>query len=120
MRDLSVETEVGYAGGHSVDAPTYYNLDRSGHSEVVKVTFCSEDVSINDLLRIAVQKSAGDPSPKDNPRYRRAVLCVNEEQAERVRKFRSGTGYDFEVEVATMFHSAEAYHQRYYERTLAD
>lgn len=120
LRDLAVETEAGYAGGTSNEAPTYYSLDHSGHSEAVRVTFDPAVLSVEDILTIAAEKSAADPSPRDNPRYRRGVLCENESQADRVRRFRDSRGHDFDVEVATLFHGAEPYHQRYYERTLGD
>lgn len=118
LRDLAVETEVGYAGGISAEAPTYYDLDRSGHSEAVRVLFDPEAGAVEDILAIAVGKSSGDPSPRDHPRYRRAVLCMDEARAERVRRFRDAHGHDFAVEVGDLFHRAEPYHQRYYERVL--
>lgn len=120
LRDLPVQTEAGYAGGASSEAPTYYSLDRSGHSEAVRVAFDPAAISIEDILSITARKSAGDPSPPSNPRYRRGVLCEDEAQADRVRRFLDGHGYRFDVEVGALFHAAEPYHQRYYERKLAD
>lgn len=120
LRDLGVETEAGYAGGTSNEPPTYYSLDHSGHSEAVRVTFDPAVVPIEDILTIAAEKSAGDPSPRGNPRYRRGILCKDESQADRVRRFRDRHAYEFDVEVGALFHGAEPYHQRYYERTLAD
>lgn len=120
LRELPVQTEVGYAGGTSTESPTYYNLDHSGHSEAVKVSYDPATTQLAALLEIMTMKSAGDPSPGTNPRYRRGILCSSAAQAACVENFRDAHGYDFEIAISTLFHRAEPYHQRYYERTLAD
>jgi peptide methionine sulfoxide reductase MsrA len=112
----SMSTRAGYAGGASAAAPTYYDLDRSGHSEAVPARFDPSAVTLEQVLEAFAAKSASDPSPPGSPRYRRAVLCVDEAQAAAARRLRDASAAAFAVE--WRFHDAEPYHQRYYDRVL--
>lgn len=80
-RDLRGVTEVvsGYAGGHTAN-PTYEEVcgKRTGHAEVVQVTFDPAVVSYADLLRVFF--TIHDPTTKDRqgadvgPQYRSVIL----------------------------------------------
>ena len=113
-----VETTAGYSGGTSVEPPTYYDLDRSGHSEAVRVRYDPDLVSLAEILGAAEEKSATDPSPRTNPRYRRAVLCTTPAQAAAAIGHRESTGASFAVATGFVFHPAEPYHLKYYDRVL--
>ena len=113
-----VVTTAGYSGGTSVVSPTYYDLDRSGHSEAVRVEYDPDLVTLAEILGAAEEKSAMDPSPRSNQRYRRAALCKNERQAMAAIGFREAAGASYAVEIGFVFHPAEAYHRGYYDRVL--
>jgi peptide methionine sulfoxide reductase MsrA len=108
-------TETGYAGGPDGTSPTYYDLDRSGHSEGVRIAFPAE--SLPRVLDIFAEHSFRDPSPASKPRYRRAVLCPDQETALLVR---SHLGETFETPVGTWFVRAADEHQKRYARMMAD
>lgn len=113
---------AGYAGGPAGVSPTYYDLDRSGHSEGVRVDYDPDAATLAELLEALVEKSAGDPSPPSHPRYRRAVLCADATMAEAARRILAALpgGGAFAVEVGWAWTEAEPYHQGYYRRTLGD
>lgn len=118
LQDLHVDKEVGYAGGEAPDGTTYYNLDRSGHSEALRVRGVTPDL-LPEILQRYLEKSRRDPSPASKPRYRRAVLCSSEDQARIVRELMAGMGQpDWDVVVGYVFQRAEDYHQNYYCRRL--
>ncbi|RAI58477.1 peptide-methionine (S)-S-oxide reductase MsrA [Roseicella frigidaeris] len=94
FRDLRGVTGVhsGYAGGH-VENPTYEQVcgKRTGHAEVVQVSFDPRQLSYEDLLRVFF--TIHDPTTKDRqgndvgPQYRSVILYHSPEQkaaAERV------------------------------------
>ena len=66
FRDLRGVTKVesGYAGGH-VANPTYEQVcgKRTGHAEVVQVTFDPREIGYADLLRVFF--TIHDPTTKD-------------------------------------------------------
>ncbi|WP_276498755.1 peptide-methionine (S)-S-oxide reductase MsrA [Pontibacter litorisediminis] len=122
-----VDTEVGYMGGH-VANPTYQDVcsDRTGHAEVVQVTFDPLQVSYDQLLQVFWQ--AHDPTqfhrqgPDVGSQYRSAVFFHNNEQrlmAETTKEnwqqspeF-SGRQIMTEIVPADTFYPAEEYHQQY-------
>ncbi|MFZ4408602.1 MAG: peptide-methionine (S)-S-oxide reductase MsrA [Paracraurococcus sp.] len=81
FRDLKGVTQVhsGYAGGH-VANPTYEQVcaKRTGHAEVVQVTFDPKEIGFADLLRVFF--TIHDPTTKDRqgndvgPQYRSVIL----------------------------------------------
>ena len=77
--------QSGYAGGH-VANPTYEEVcaKRTGHAEVVQVTFDPARLSFADLLRVFF--TIHDPTTKDRqgadigPQYRSIILTHEDEQ----------------------------------------
>ena len=86
-RDLRGVTEVvsGYAGGYTQN-PSYGEVcgKKTGHAEVVRITFDPAEISFADLLRIFF--SIHDPTTQDRqgndvgPQYRSIILHESEAQ----------------------------------------
>jgi peptide-methionine (S)-S-oxide reductase len=124
-----VATAVGYAGGKTKD-PTYQEVctDRTGHAEVVEVTFDPAEVSYADLLRVFWENH--DPTqlnrqgPDVGTQYRSVVFYHSEEQraeAERSKNALQESGafsrpIVTSIEPAPVFYRAEEYHQQYLEK----
>jgi peptide-methionine (S)-S-oxide reductase len=77
--------QSGYAGGHMAN-PTYEDVcgKRTGHAEVVQITFDPGRVSFADLLKVFF--ATHDPTTKDRqgadvgPQYRSIILTHDAEQ----------------------------------------
>ncbi len=126
-----VDTAVGYMGGHA-DAPTYQQVcsGRTGHAEVVRVTFDPAVISYADIMRIFVENhdpTQGNRQGNDiGSQYRSMVLTTSDAQRETANAVLadfqprlSSAGYGritTEVVDAGTFHPAEEYHQRYLEK----
>ncbi len=124
-----LDTAVGYEGGMG-EHPTYKEVctDRTGHAEVVQVTFDSSRVSYGELLDTFF--ALHDPTqlnrqgPDWGTQYRSVVFAESEEQAVAARAkiaelSASGTyrkAVVTEVSPATTFWKAEEYHQKYLEK----
>jgi peptide-methionine (S)-S-oxide reductase len=120
-------TRVGYAGG-SVDHPRYKQVcsDRTGHAEVVEVTYDPERVAYEQLL--AVFWGEHDPTQVNRQgwdigsQYRSVIFVHDAEQraaaeASRVRvQERLSRPVATSIEDAPPFWEAEDYHQRYLEK----
>ena len=120
-------TRVGYAGG-SVPSPTYEQVctDRTGHAEVVEVTFDDEVVPYEQLL--AVFWAEHDPTqlnrqgPDVGTQYRSAIFVHDEEQRRAAEVSRDRVQARLskpvvtQIEDAPPFWEAEDYHQRYLEK----
>ncbi|HVZ09205.1 peptide-methionine (S)-S-oxide reductase MsrA [Rhodopila sp.] len=119
----------GYAAGH-VPNPSYEQVctGRTGHAEVVQVTFDPSQLSYADLLRVFF--TIHDPTTKDRqgndvgPQYRSIILTHSDQQkatAEAVMREISdariwpGTLVT-EIEPLTVFYEAEPYHHDYFAR----
>ena len=131
FRDLEgvVGVESGYAGGSGAN-PTYDDVcsGRTGHAEVVKVTFDPAKLSFRDLL--AVFFTIHDPTTKNRQgndvgtQYRSVIFAQSPEQrriAEAVRAELSAQKLwkdpiVTEIVDAAPFYEAERYHQEYYAR----
>jgi peptide-methionine (S)-S-oxide reductase len=134
FRDLDGVTAVesGYAGGRD-PAPSYEAVctGRTGHAEVVRVTFDPQRLAFDDLLRMFF--TIHDPTTRDRqgndvgPQYRSVVFCQSPAQrgaAERiVRELEAAKVFDApivtQIEDVAPFHPAEGYHQDYFERNPA-
>jgi peptide-methionine (S)-S-oxide reductase len=119
----------GYAGG-TVPNPSYelVSSGRSGHAEVVRMTFDPDVISYRDLLEVFF--TIHDPTTVDRqgadvgPQYRSIILYENDEQkqeAERViAELRAEDAYGApivtQVEPLETFYEGERYHQDYYKR----
>ena len=121
--------ESGYMGGDTPN-PTYDEVcsGRSGHAEVVQVTFDPAEVTYTDLLTVFF--TIHDPTQLNRQgndvgtQYRSAVFYHSPEQRaaaegaieriERQKLFRDPIVT--EVVPAGRFHVAEEYHQEYFQR----
>jgi peptide-methionine (S)-S-oxide reductase len=122
----------GYAGGHQAN-PTYREVcgGRTGHAEVVQVTFDPAVLSYRELLELFF--AFHDPTTPDRqgpdlgPQYRSVVLAHDEAQARTAREVIAALEADdaFGAPVVTevvpleRFWPAEPGHQRYYDRNPA-
>jgi peptide-methionine (S)-S-oxide reductase len=120
-------TQVGYAGG-SLDHPTYHDVctDRTGHAEVVEVTFDPAVISYHDLLNIFWENH--DPTTKDRQgpdvghQYRSVIFFHSAAQEADARASRDAAQAGFkrpivtEIVPAPTFWPAEDYHQQYLEK----
>ncbi len=122
------KVESGYSGG-KVANPDYkmVTTGRTGHAEVVQITFDPEIVSYLELLEIFFKTH--DPTTLNRQgadvgtQYRSIVLYHSQEQqklAEQIIQALDSEGIwndpiVTQVEPFKAFYSAEAYHQEYYE-----
>ncbi len=123
------ETAVGYLGGDLAD-PSYEDVcsGRSGHAEVVQVTFDPNRVGYDALLEVFW--SCHNPTTLNRQgldvgtQYRSAIFHHNPEQQAAARASleahaRAGTFGDpivTEITPASSFYRAEDYHQQYLEK----
>ena len=122
---LSVES--GYAGGRAAD-PSYEDVcsGRTGHAEVVRITFDPSVLSFADLLRVFF--AIHDPTTRDRQgndvgtQYRSVIFCATPEQRATAQaviaeitaaKLWRGPIVT-EVADRAPFYEAEAYHQEYF------
>ena len=124
-----LDTAAGYEGGE-LEHPTYKEVctDRTGHAEVVDVTFDPSRVSYDTLLDAFF--ALHDPTqlnrqgPDWGSQYRSVVFTRTAEQMQQARakiaELSASGAYRkpivTKVEPATMFWKAEEYHQRYLEK----
>jgi peptide-methionine (S)-S-oxide reductase len=117
----------GYSGGH-VEHPSYREVcsDRTGHAEVVQVTFDPDVVSYDQLLQVFW--AMHDPTqmnrqgPDVGAQYRSVIFTHSAEQRAAAERSRTQAQTRFDRPIATeiadftAFYPAEDYHQWYYER----
>jgi peptide-methionine (S)-S-oxide reductase len=117
----------GYSGGN-VEKPTYEQVctGRTGHAEVIQITYDSSEIKFEDLLKVFWQTH--DPTTLNRQghdsgtQYRSAIFYHNEEQhriAEAYKKQldKSGTFKSpivTELKPIKNFFPAEKYHQDYF------
>ena len=122
-------TRVGYAGGR-LDNPTYEDVcsHRTGHAEVVEVTYDPEQVPYEQLLDVFWDKH--NPTQRNRQgwdigdQYRSVVYFHDEEQraaAERSKAELDASGryrkpVVTQIEPTQTFYAAEDYHQQYLEK----
>lgn len=123
------DTAVGYTGG-TLQNPTYQDVctGRTGHAEVVQVTFDPAELSYDQLLDVFWQ--VHDPTQLDRQgpdfgkQYRSVIFFHSPEQeaAARKSKEKAQSSGRFkrpivtEISPASTFYRAEEYHQRYLEK----
>jgi peptide methionine sulfoxide reductase msrA/msrB len=117
------ETRVGYAGGHVSD-PTYEQVcsGRTGHTEVVEVTYDPERIDYDDLL--AVFWESHDPTAEHKTQYRSVIFFHSPAQRDAALDAKTrlsesaGQARPIVTEIlpAPTFYPAEEYHQQYYEK----
>ncbi len=117
----------GYAGGHDPD-PDYQSVcqGRTGHAEVIQITYDPELISYEDLLNLFWQ--AHDPTTLNRQgndvgtQYRSILLYHDHAQRDAALKSRDmaqarfGGGIVTEIVPIQAFFPAEAYHRDYYLR----
>ena len=124
-----ISVESGYAGGSRAN-PTYEEVcsGRTGHAEVVRVTFDAKVLSYRDLLTVFF--SIHDPTTENRQgndvgtQYRSVIFCETPEQradALQVVKDLSAAGLwrdriVTEIADKAPFYPAEDYHQEYFAR----
>ena len=123
----------GYAGGHT-ENPSYRDVctDRTGHAEVVQVTFDPAKISYEQLLdvfwKIHNPTQVNRQGPDFGTQYRTAIFYHSPEQEAAARKSKQAleASARFRQPVATEitpagpFWRAEEYHQRYLEKRGAE
>lgn len=116
----------GYAGGDKADAD-YHRVGsgKTGHAEVVQITFDTKRISIDDILDIFW--ALHDPTTLNQqgndvgPQYRSVIFYASPEQQQAAEAAiaRVAPLWDnpivTEVTPLTVFYPAEDYHQRYFE-----
>jgi peptide-methionine (S)-S-oxide reductase len=122
----------GYAGGH-VANPTYEEVcgKRTGHAEVVQVTFDPDKVTYRDLLEVFF--TIHDPTTPDRqgndvgPQYRSVIFTHDDAQRATAQALIGELTAEsvFEAPIVTevlplpVFYPAEDYHQDYYRQHSA-
>jgi peptide-methionine (S)-S-oxide reductase len=121
--------QSGYAGG-SVVNPTYEQVctGRTGHAEVIRITYDPAVISYADLLRVFF--ATHDPTTLNRQgndvgtQYRSAIFPETEEQTRIAREVMAeieargiwGRPLVTTIEPLTAFYPAEAYHDDYFAR----
>ncbi len=117
-----VSVAPGYAGG-TIANPSYEQVcgGKTGHIEVVKITYNSALLSLSTLLEIFWKTH--DPTSFDRQgndvgsQYRSVVFYTTENQKrEAEREKQAIDGAVTEIRPLEIFYPAEAYHHDYYER----
>ena len=123
----------GYSGGHT-ENPSYKDVctDRTGHAEVVQVTFDPSKVSYEQLLdvfwKIHNPTQVNRQGPDFGTQYRTAIFYHSPEQEAAARKSKQALEASArfrqpvvtEITPAGPFWRAEEYHQRYLEKRGAE
>lgn len=122
-------TQVGYMGGTTRN-PTYKEVctDRTGHAEVVEVTYDPGEVSYEELLKVFFDNhnptQVNRQGPDFGTQYRSAIFYHSPEQkaaAEKAKEALARSGkwrqrIATEITPASEFWRAEEYHQQYLEK----
>ena len=127
--DGVTKTEVGYEGGR-LENPSYEDVcsHRTGHAEVVEVTYDPEQVSYEELLGVFWGKH--DPTQLNRQgwdigdQYRSVVFFHDDEQREAADRSKAELDASGRyrkpvvtaIEPAQTFYPAEDYHQQYLEK----
>lgn len=123
------KVQSGYAGGHIAN-PTYEQVcsGRTGHAEVVQITYDPAQISYSDLLDVFF--TIHDPTTLNRQgadvgtQYRSAIYYHDDAQKrsaqEKIKELAAAEVWDQPIvtEVAPLaaFYPAEDYHRDYYER----
>lgn len=119
-----VDAAVGYEGG-TLENPTYHDVctDRTGHAEVVEVTFDPAKVSYRTLVdhfwKLHNPTTRNRQGPDVGTQYRSVVFFHSPEQQAEAKASKEAAQSSFkspivtEIEPAQTFYRAEDYHQQY-------
>ncbi|MGH7340040.1 MAG: peptide-methionine (S)-S-oxide reductase MsrA, partial [Candidatus Rokuibacteriota bacterium] len=124
-----VSTQVGYTGGHK-DSPTYKEVctGATGHAEAVEVQYDPDVIDYEGLLDVFW--GSHDPTTLDRQgpdvgtQYRSAIFFHDADQEKAARASREALQASgklarpivTKIEPVSIFHRAEEYHQRYFEK----
>jgi peptide-methionine (S)-S-oxide reductase len=124
-----ISVEPGYAGG-STENPTYEEVctGKTGHAEVVRITYDSRCISYRDLLTVFF--GSHDPTTLNRQgndvgtQYRSVIFTTTDEQRKEAETFikELNASGDFgesivtTVEPLSKYFPAEEYHQEYFAR----
>ena len=115
----------GYAGGHKED-PSYEEVCKgdTGHAEVVKITYDSEKLTLEKLLRkffkIHNPTTENRQGPDQGSQYRSIILYNDIEQKKTIDKLIDELGTSYKEPIVTeireldKFYKAEEKHQDYF------
>ena len=118
------EVESGYIGGQTAD-PTYKEVcsGNTGHAEGVRVTFDTEQVSLEQILDVFM--GTHDPTQLNRQgndvgtQYRSAIFPTDEQRAEAQAAIERWNAENGKTAVTTIetgdWYPAEDYHQEYWE-----
>lgn len=123
-----VNSVVGYTGGHTTN-PTYEDVCRhgTGHAEALKIEYDADVVTYEILMRHffrmhdPTQLNRQGPDVGDN--YRSVIFYINDQQKQIAEHVKNSLKASFnkpivtEIVKAGAFYNAEAFHQKYTERT---
>ncbi|MEM3078446.1 MAG: peptide-methionine (S)-S-oxide reductase MsrA [Nitrososphaerales archaeon] len=117
----------GYSGG-KVENPTYEEVcsGKTGHAEVVQITFDPKVISYGEILdifwKVHDPTSLNRQGQDEGTQYRSIILYHDEEQKRIAEKSKAEVSKNFdkpivtEIRPLTEFYKAEDYHQDYYNR----
>ena len=123
------KVESGYSGG-TIDNPTYQQVStgRTGHAEVIQITFDPEAINFRELLEVFF--ATHDPTTLNRQgndvgtQYRSVIFYHNSHQKEVAEEYIQeleqsnvyGRPIVTTVEPFTVFFKAEEYHQNFFAR----
>lgn len=123
-----IETTVGYTGGHT-DNPSYEEVcsHTTGHAEAVLIEFDQQKVSFEDLVmqffRMHDPTQLNRQGPDVGDQYRSAIFYFDPEQKSIAEHVKNITQSSYKKPIVTQitkaekFYEAEAYHQKFAEKT---
>ena len=120
-----IKAESGYAGGATPN-PSYEAIcsGTTGHAEVVQITYDSEIISFDELLRVfftihdptTLNRQGGDIGTQ----YRSAIFTHSDAQKDSAEKIMAESASNWKDPIVTeispleKFYIAESYHQDYF------
>lgn len=121
-----LETSVGYAGG-SVENPTYEQVctDRTGHAEVVQVTYNPDEISYSELLDVFFDNHNPTQMNRQGPdvgsQYRSVVFTSDDVERslvqQKIGELQTSNRFNKSIvttiEPQAPYWPAEDYHQKY-------
>jgi peptide-methionine (S)-S-oxide reductase len=124
-----VDTEVGYAGGHT-ENPTYKQVcsHSTGHAEVVQLKYDPEKITYEELLKIFFEMhnptQVNRQGPDVGDQYRSVIFYHTEAQKQAAEKMKAelddsdrySRPIATQIEKAPKFWAAEDYHQEYFKK----
>jgi peptide methionine sulfoxide reductase msrA/msrB len=122
-----IKVESGYSGGTAVN-PTYREVSsgKTGHAEVIEVTYAPSEISYEDLLRIHLSthnpKTLNKQGADRGTQYRSIIFYKNDEEKSAANKVIEEIQNLIDEKIVTeiaaykQFYKAEEYHQDYYNK----